>query len=56
MVRPGDPERLAGVLLELGKAPEKRGELGGHGRLAAKTRFDRKLIANDFIDFLESNL
>jgi len=53
-VAPGDVDALAAAIRRLVNSPEERREMGARGRQAACTRFDRKLIADEFIDFLES--
>ena len=53
VIPPGDVEALASALRLLARDREKRVELGKNGRQAAVTLFDRKSIADKFIDFLE---
>jgi colanic acid biosynthesis glycosyl transferase WcaI len=56
VVGPGDIKTLAAVLRDLIQNDEKRLQMGRNGRAAAKSRFDRKLIANGFVDFLEEKI
>lgn len=56
VVSPGDTETLASVLRDLSQNLEKRLLMGQNGRAAAEKRFDRKLIANAFVDFLEERI
>ena len=53
VIPPGDVESLASALRLLARDRDKRAELGKNGRQAAVTLFDRKSIADKFIDFLE---
>jgi glycosyltransferase involved in cell wall biosynthesis len=53
VIPPGDVEALASALRLLARDREKRVELGKNGRQAAITLFDRRSIADKFIDFLE---
>ena len=55
-VAPGDVAGLAGALRRLAENPQERREMGARGRRAAETRFDRRRIADRFIDLLEENL
>lgn len=56
VVPPGDVETLANVLHDLAHDRERRLQLGMNGRHAAVARFDRRAIADKFIDFLENSL
>jgi colanic acid biosynthesis glycosyl transferase WcaI len=56
VVPPGDAQAIASALRELVQAPHKRTEMGKAGRLAALNHFNRELIADTFIDYLEARL
>jgi len=56
VVSPGDIEGLVSALQDLAEDPDKRNLLGFNGRKAALTYFNRKVINNNFIQFLEVNL
>jgi glycosyltransferase involved in cell wall biosynthesis len=56
VVAPGDIEGLARTLRELTRDPGRRRALGERGRQAAVERFDRRAIADAFIDRLEQEL
>jgi glycosyltransferase involved in cell wall biosynthesis len=53
VVPPGNVEALATALRELATDPQRRHRMGANGRQAALARFDRKAIADAFIDHLE---
>lgn len=53
-VDPGDAKGLAAAIRTLAEDPQKRAEMGTRGREAAVGRFDRKAIADAFIDMLEA--
>ena len=53
VIPPGNVEALASALRLLAHDRDKRAEFGKNGRQAAVTFFDRKSIADKFIDFLE---
>jgi colanic acid biosynthesis glycosyl transferase WcaI len=55
-VTPGDVEGLAAAIRSLAGNPEERRAMGARGRAAAVARFDRKAIADRFIDHLEGHL
>ncbi|MBN1628629.1 MAG: glycosyltransferase family 4 protein [Thermoleophilia bacterium] len=55
-VRPGDSDALAEVLRRLTLDPDYRCRLGDAGVGAAKTRFNRVVITDAFIDYLEQVL
>jgi glycosyltransferase involved in cell wall biosynthesis len=55
VVPPGDGAALAAALRDLAKHPDKRLQLGAHGRQAAVARFDRQGTADAFIDFLQGH-
>ncbi len=55
-VEPGDVDGLAGALRRLAESPERRREMGAAGRRAAEESFDRRRIADRFIDLLEDRL
>lgn len=54
-VRPGDIAGLTKAMLTLISDPALRQRLGQNGRKAAKDYFDRTIIADKFIDYLEAN-
>jgi glycosyltransferase involved in cell wall biosynthesis len=56
VVEPGDVETLARTLRELLNDVAARSEMGCNGRRAAVARFNRRIIANAFIDFLEDRI
>jgi glycosyltransferase involved in cell wall biosynthesis len=56
VVSPGNVAHLAHALRDLATDEGKRAELGANGRRAALYQFDRKVIADHFIDFLEKHL
>ncbi len=53
-VPPGQPDRLADALVELADAPERRLEMGRRARALAETAFDRRILADRLVDFLEA--
>ena len=53
VVPPGDVEALTSAIRSLASDPAERLAMGARGREAAVTRFDRKAIADEFIEFLE---
>lgn len=53
VVPPGDVNALAAAISRLASAPEERRRMGAQGRAAACARFDRRMIAEAFIDVLE---
>jgi colanic acid biosynthesis glycosyl transferase WcaI len=53
VVPPGNVNGLASAIRRLTNDPEERRAMGIRGREAAVSRFDRKAIADEFIDFLE---
>jgi glycosyltransferase involved in cell wall biosynthesis len=55
VVHPGDVENLAIALRDLAQDRNKRLQLGTNGRRAVVAQFDRKAIADAFIDFLENH-
>lgn len=54
VVPPGDVEALSTAIRRLATNPEERLTMGARGREAALRCFDRKAIADAFIDFLET--
>jgi len=56
VVDPGDIESLAAALEKLQGSPELRQVYGENGRKAAERHFDRQVIVDRFLDFLEENL
>ena len=56
VVGPGDVESLAKALRDLSQDATKRARLGANGRRAAVSHFDRRAIADSFIDLLEDSL
>jgi colanic acid biosynthesis glycosyl transferase WcaI len=55
-VNPGDVAGLADALRTLASSPELRRELGQNGRRAAETFFDRNVISNAFVEYLEDQV
>lgn len=57
-VKPGDPDALADAILKLRDDPVKGEEIGSNGRKAIEMKFDREILANDFLNLFEelSNL
>jgi glycosyltransferase involved in cell wall biosynthesis len=53
VVHPGDIENLAIALRDLAEDRNKRIQLGTNGRWAVVTQYDRKAIADAFVNFLE---
>jgi colanic acid biosynthesis glycosyl transferase WcaI len=51
---PGDTNALVAAISDLATDPEQRARMGANGRQAAVTRFDRRLIADTFIDYLDT--
>lgn len=56
VVNPGDVQGLARNLRELLGDKDRLREMGKNGRKAALAGFDRKTIANAFVDFLENQV
>jgi glycosyltransferase involved in cell wall biosynthesis len=52
-VSPGDVEALAAAIRRLATNPQERQQMGHRGREAAVSRFDRRAIADRFIDYLK---
>ena len=52
-VPPGDPEALADALERVADCPEDREAMGANARKLAETEFDRKKLAQKFVDCLE---
>ncbi|NQT89894.1 MAG: glycosyltransferase family 4 protein [Candidatus Omnitrophica bacterium] len=52
-VPPQDTEALAAGLRELAGDAARRKELGANGRRSAESRFDRRVICDKFIDYLQ---
>ena len=55
VVSPGDIKGLSYALRTLALDSGRRMELGSNGRRAAENEFDRKIIIERFINYLESN-
>lgn len=55
-VNPGDLPRLVEALRALQASPRLRQTYGEKGREAVENHFDRRVIVNRFLDFLEENL
>jgi len=51
---PGDAEALAGALVRMADNPRQRGTMGRAAREQAVRRWDRRLLARQFIDVVES--
>ncbi|HET6384473.1 MAG TPA: glycosyltransferase family 4 protein [Armatimonadota bacterium] len=56
VVAPGDTAALAGAILRLADDPQERARMGARGREAARARFDRQAIVNEFMELLEREL
>ena len=56
VVEPGDIQGLAAALALLRSRPDLCRRLGENGRLAVLNRYDRAVIARNFIEFLENDL
>lgn len=54
-VSPDDPEAFADALIRLAEDPEKRKQMGKNARDLASSRFDRQVLADQFVDWLEEN-
>ena len=52
-VAPCDPEAFANALIRLAEDPEKRRQMGKNARNLAESRFDRQVLADQFVDWLE---
>ena len=52
-VNPGDPQAMADAIISLAHSPELAPKMGQAGREAITKKYHRKLIAADFIDFIE---
>jgi glycosyltransferase involved in cell wall biosynthesis len=56
VVSPGDINGLVSALCNLSNSPERRKNLGNCGHRAAVTQYNRSLIVNRFIEYLERQL
>jgi len=54
VVQPQLPEDFANALCHLADNPQLRREMSDNARRCAQTRFNRKALATQFVDFLES--
>jgi len=52
-VPPNDPNAFADGLIRLADSPEKTAAMGRRSRTLAETRFDRRMLADRFVDCLE---
>ncbi|WDP88906.1 MAG: glycosyltransferase family 4 protein [Desulfobacter sp.] len=52
-VPPGDPDAFADALVELAENPEKRMLMGINSRKLALSRFNRRILAHQFVRFIE---
>ncbi|MCZ6672617.1 MAG: glycosyltransferase family 4 protein [Verrucomicrobia bacterium] len=52
-VKPEDPEAFANALIHLASDPDLREALGRNARKLAENAFDRKKLANQWVNFLE---
>jgi len=56
VVAPGDAAGLARALADLGADSDRRQDLGRRARQAAEAQFNREVILDRFIDFLEAHV
>ncbi len=54
-VPPEAPEAFAEALIKLADSPELRVDMGKNARALAESKFDRVMLAEQFVGFLESN-
>jgi len=54
-VAPDDPEMFANALIQLADNPNERKSMGQNARKLAEMSFNRKMMADRFVDFLELN-
>ena len=52
-VPPDRPELFADALIKLADSPDLRREMGRNARILAEKQFDRKILADKLVDFLE---
>lgn len=50
---PEDPKAFAEALISLADSPEKRKEYRVNARKLAEASFDRNMLGDQFVDFLE---